>query len=345
MVREFFVSLIALFLGLLVGAAVMLFGGYNPLEAYRALFWSVLTSPYQLGEMLRESTPLLLTGISVALAYRAGLFNIGAAGQMYLGGVAAAWVGIAWELPPVLHAGLAVTTAALAGALWGALAGYLKAWRGVHEVISTIMLNWTALYLGNGLIRAYLLDPNQRQRSHFVAASATLDSPTLASLFGQARLGYGFVLALLALVVYAVLLEWHTLGFALRASGLSPGAARYAGIPPGRSIVLAMGLAGAFAGVAGATEVLGVFHYMGIAAALPNAGFDGIAVALLGGNTAPGILLAGLFFGLLNYGAGSMQFVAGVPLEAVRIVVAAVLFFVAVRYVFERWVGVRRPAE
>lgn len=105
-----------------------------------------------------------------------------------------------------------------------------------------------------------------------------------------------------------------------------------------------MGLAGAFAGVAGATEVLGVFHYMGIAAALPNAGFDGIAVALLGGNTAPGIFLAGLFFGLLNYGAGSMQFVAGVPLEAVRIVVAAVLFFVAVRHVFERWVGVRRVA-
>lgn len=323
------VPVVSIVLGFLIGAVMMALGGYDPLIAYAALFQKAFGSPYNFGEMLREMTPLLLTGLSVAFAFRAGLLNIGTAGQMVMGSLGAALVGVLVPLPPVLHATVALLVGVLFGALWGALVGYLKAYRGVNEVIAAIMLNWVALYLVNYVIRMTILDPQQKQRSLYVSPSARLNADVLSALFQNARLSYGFLLALIMVYVFWFLLYRTRLGFELRAVGAGAEAAQYAGIRIGRQVVLTMLISGAFSGLAGAIEVLGVYGYVTISTVLASYGFDGIAVALLGGATALGTLFSALLFAVLSYGAAGMQFAADVPLEVSRVVMASILFFVA----------------
>ncbi|MBE3594181.1 MAG: ABC transporter permease [Candidatus Carbobacillus altaicus] len=316
-------------LGFLVGAIIMAFGGFNPFVAYAALMQKAFGSPYNIGEMLREMTPLLLTGLSVAFAFRAGLLNIGTAGQMVMGSLGAALVGVLVPLPPIVHAIVALFVGVLFGALWGSLVGYLKAYRGVNEVIAAIMLNWVALYFANYVIRTAILDPQQKQRSLYVASSARINADFLSALFQNARLSYGFLLALLMVYVFWFLLYRTRLGFELRAVGAGAEAAQYAGIRIGRQVIVTMFLSGAFSGLAGAIEVLGVYGYMTISTVHASYGFDGIAVALLGGATALGTLFSAFLFAVLSYGAAGMQFAADVPLEVSRVVMAAILFFVA----------------
>ncbi|MBU7316321.1 ABC transporter permease [Paenibacillus oleatilyticus] len=330
------VPLVAILMGLLFGALVMLAGGYNPLTAYSALVGKVFGDPYDFGETIREITPLILTGLSVAFAFRTGLFNIGGEGQFMMGMTAASVIGIKLQLPWFIHAPLAVVAGALIGGLWGALAGYLKAKRGVNEVITTIMLNWIALFLSNYVVNQFLLQPGQ-QRSYPTQDSASLSIGWLSELMGNARMHWGTVIALAAATVFYVLLWKTKQGYELRAVGHNPHAARYAGMNVNRNIVKSMFISGIFAGLAGVVDVLGVFHYQTVVAASPGYGFDGVAVALLGGNTPLGVVLAAVLFGSLTYGSAGMSFAADVPPEIIRVVIGSVIFFVATHGIV-RWV-------
>ncbi|MFD2672646.1 ABC transporter permease [Marinicrinis sediminis] len=319
--------LVAVFLGLLVGAVIMLLGGYDPLLAYRELIQRVVGSTYHLGETAVRITPLILTGLSVAFAFRTGLFNIGAEGQLMVGMTAATFMGIQVSLPWFAHIPLAIGAGGLAGGLWGALAGWLKASRGVNEVIATIMLNWIAIFGSSYVVRSLLLEPGQ-QRSYYIEESASVLIQPLYEAT-RARLHWGTVLALLAAFVFYILL-WRTRqGYELRAVGHNQHAAEYAGMKVGRNIVKAMFVAGVFAGLAGVFEVLGVFGYQVAGNSSPGYGFDGIAVALLGMNRPFGVILAAILFGVLTYGAGGMEFGADVPPEIIRVVIGSVIFFVA----------------
>lgn len=342
------VPLVAILLGLLVGALVMLAGGYNPLTAYAALYERVLGDPYNRGETLREISPLILTGLSVAFAFRTGLFNIGGEGQFMLGMIGAVIVGIKLDLPAWLHAPLAVVAGALLGGLWGGIAGYLKAKRGVNEVITTIMLNWIALFLSNFIVSRFLLQPGQ-QRTYLIRESASISLDQLSLLYGNARLHLGIPISILAAVVFFILLWKTKQGFELRAVGHNPHAAEYAGMNVNRNIVRAMFIGGMFAGLAGAFEVLGVFKYHVISASSTGYGFDGIAVALLGGNHPLGVVLAAILFGSLTYGSAGMSFGADVPPEIIRVIIGMVIFFVAshgiIRWMLRPLLGRRKRGE
>ncbi|MCD1260450.1 ABC transporter permease [Paenibacillus athensensis] len=322
------ISLISIFLGLFLGALIMLTGQYNPFHAYASLFNKSFGDLYSIGESIRQLTPLIFTGLSVAFAFRTGLFNIGAEGQFIMGALAADFVGIQLHLPWYLHIPLAVVAGGLLGGLWGSIAGYLKAVRGVHEVITTIMLNWIALHISNYFVKAYLLEPGQ-MRSKFIDKSVWLSSPGLSALFGNSRIHYGIVIALILAVLFYVILWKTKTGYELRAVGFSPEASEYAGINVNANIVKAMFVSGIFAGVGGACEVLGVFHYQAINTSFPGYGMMGIAVALIGRNTPVGTILSAILLGVLTYGASGMKFGAGVPEELINIIIALIIFFVA----------------
>ncbi|MFD1426233.1 simple sugar transport system permease protein [Kroppenstedtia sanguinis] len=329
----FLTSLISVLLGMLVGAVMMLVAGYDPIKAYSALLSSAFLMPYDIGETIRTISPLILTGLAVGLAYRTGLFNIGVEGQFIIGQLAATIIALKLDLPPVIHTVVAVIAGAVGGALWAFLPGLLKAVRGVHEVIVTIMMNFIALYLSNVLVREWL--SNGADSTEKIPASASLRWSDLSSLFGGARIHIGIFIALATALLMYYLLWRTTSGFELRAVGFNPDASEYAGMSVKRNLILSMMISGSFAGLAGASELLGTSGYLAIQAAHTGIGFDGIAVALLGANSPLGIILAGSLFGILTYGGNNMQFVEGVPFEVVRVVFAAVILFVAANIV--RW--------
>nr|WP_179295593.1 ABC transporter permease [Bacillus sp. FJAT-45350] len=336
------VPIIAVFFGILVGAIIMLLSGYNPITGYFSLLRGIFGEMYYIGETLRTMTPLILAGLAVAFAFRTGLFNIGVEGQLIVGWLASVYVGVALDLPSIIHLPLAILAGALAGALWGLIPGFLKARFQVHEVIVTIMMNYIALHTVNFLIRSYLLVPGER--TDRISETASLASPFLQSVTDFSRLHYGILIAILGSVVMWFVLWKTTRGFELRAVGFNQHASEYAGISVKTNIVLSLVISGAFAGVAGAMEGLGTYQYMSIMSGFTGVGFDGIAVALLGANSALGVILAAGLFGGLKIGALNMQSQAGVPTELVDIVIALIIFFVASSYLI-RWIMNRVKKE
>lgn len=278
-----------------------------------------------LSESLVITTPYIFAGLAVALGFRGGLFNIGAEGQLFVGGLASVYVGYAIDgLPWTVHLPLALLAGILAGALWGAIPGLLKARTGAHEVINTIMMNYVAFRLTDHLLQGPMARPDGLPITPEIAASAYLPA-----LFPRPmRLHVGFFLALaVAALVYWFL--WKTTrGLEIRMVGANPRAARYAGVRIAPNIVLTMALSGALAGLAGTSQVLGVDHRM-VRAFSTGYGFDSIALALLGNSHPLGIVLASLLFGFLRGGAARMQSVAGVPVEIIRIIQGMVIIFVA----------------
>ncbi|MBH0229335.1 ABC transporter permease [Halobacillus yeomjeoni] len=336
------IPIISVVLGLLSGAIIMVAFGYNPVAGYAALWNGAFGDAYFLGETLRQVTPYILSGLAVAFALRTGLLNIGVEGQVFVGWIASVWVGISFELPMIIHLPLAVLAAALAGAFWGFIPGILKAKLGVHEVIVTIMMNYIALYISNSLVRNVLTDGSDQTDK--VAKSASLASDWLAGMTYFSRLHWGLLIALAMAFVMWFVLNKTTRGFELRAVGFNQNASNYAGMSVGKNVVLAMVISGAFAGLAGAMEGLGTFEYMSVKSGFTNIGFDGIAVALLGANTAFGVVLAAFLFGTLKIGALNMPTEAGVPTELVEIVIALIIFFVASSYMI-RWIILRFKRE
>lgn len=333
------IPLVSVLLGLLCGAVIMIAGGYNPLLAYGSIIQSIFLQPYYAGETIRAMIPLVLSGLAVAFAFRTGLFNIGVEGQLMVGWLASVACAIELDGPPkFILLPLSIIAGGVAGGLWGYLPGLLKAKFKVHEVISTIMMNYIALYLTASLIRNFLY--TQGERTPTIPSSASLASNFLANLTQGSRLHWGFIVAIIAVVVMWFILWRTTLGFELRSVGFSPDASRYAGMNVGRNIVLSMVISGIFAGLAGAMEGLGTYQYMMINSSFTGIGFNGIAVALLGMNTPIGVVLAGALFAGLQTGGLTMQAVAGVPTDLIQVVIALIIFFVGSSYVI-KWAWLR----
>jgi general nucleoside transport system permease protein len=321
---------IAIVLSVVVGALVIIAGNWlvtgeiQPglaVDAFAALVEGSVGSEAAIINTLVQTVPLLLAGLSVGLAFKAGLFNIGAAGQFTMGVLGSVAVGAALrESPAIVAIPLALAAGMLFGAVWGFIPGFLKATSGAHEVVTTIMLN----YVAYAVFAAAINGPLTVQGSVSPITPDT-GNASLPILFG--RNGHlGIVYAPLMAVLYGWLLYRTTRGFEIRISGSSPDAARYAGMSPKRVIIWTMTLAGVLAGLAGATDLLGVTHLTGSTYATSVA-FDSIAVALLGRTNPLGIVLAALLFGGMRAGSQSMQIEAGVPAELVGVLQALILFF------------------
>ena len=305
----------------------------NPIEVFRQVMsWiqtgeskALLASIRPLSESMVISTPYIIAGLAVAVGFRGGLFNIGAEGQLFVSGMAAAYVGYAVHgLPWFIHLPLAILAGALAGASWAAIPGYLKAATGAHEVINTIMMNYIAFRLTEFLLNGPMARPDGLPITPEVLATAYI--PRLLPM--PVRLHWGFFIALaLAALVYWFL--WKTTyGMEIRMVGANPRAARYAGISVTRITVLTMAISGALAGLAGTIHMLGVEHRM-VRAFSPGYGFDAIALALLGNSHPLGVVLAALLFGFMRGGAARMQSLAGTPVELIRVIQGLVIVFIA----------------
>ncbi|SOC38657.1 ABC transporter permease [Ureibacillus acetophenoni] len=328
--QNFLVPIISIILGLIFGAIVMAVSGYSPVDGYIALWNGIFGSSYNFGETVRTIIPYVFAGLAVAFAFRTGLFNIGVEGQLIMGWFAAAYVGFAFELPMIIHLPLAILAAALVGALWAFIPGILKARLGVHEVIVTIMMNYIALRSINPLIAAVT---DGAERTPKVHESASLRSDFLQSITDYSRMHWGFIIAIIGVIVMWFILEKTTRGYELKAVGFNKNASEYAGMNVKKNIVLSMVISGAFAGLAGAMEALGTFNNIAAMSSLPGIGFDGIAVALLGANQPVGVFFAAILFGSLKNGGINMPNEAGVPNEIVSIVIALIILFAASGYV------------
>ena len=329
----FLLPMAALLLAMLIGALIMIATSVAPatiLQSFVAMARGSLGSMHALSETVTAAIPLVLSGLGIGLAFRAGLFNIGAEGQMVVGGLATAVASFAITgLPIWIHLPLALVIGLSVGALYAAIAGILKAATGAHEVISTIMLNLISFRLLDYVLRQPVIQKEGRSDPISKAVLETAELPRLlAFIDGNLRLHAGLFIMLLAVAVVYWLLFHSKLGFAFRISGENPGAARYAGIHAGLTVVLAMAIAGALAGLAGATQISGVLGRAtpGFTAGI---GFDAIAVALLGRSHPVGILLAGLLFGALEAGGRQMQVDAGVSIDLIGIIQALIIIFVA----------------
>ncbi|HZP73350.1 MAG TPA: ABC transporter permease [Gaiellaceae bacterium] len=313
------VPIVTVVIAFLMGGLVVLATGHNPLLAYRAIFngaglnWifhpttsMASTASYNLSQTLLQTTTLILCGLAVAFAFRCGMFNIGGQGQYFVGFFVANWLGVDFaSMSPLPHILIAVGAATLAGALWAGIAGVLKASVGAHEVITTIMLNWIAIWIGEWLVADG--GPLQNSSQPFNPSSNPVSSSAELPVFwGSHTLGgldVGIFVALAAVVLFWALLNRTTLGYEVRAVGFNPDAAAYGGINVRKNIVRAMAISGAFAGLAGALDMLGyLYGFSQNDIPLSQVGFLGIAVALLGRNTAVGTLLGAVLFGALLFG-------------------------------------------
>jgi len=325
---------LAVFFGLMVGAIIMLVSGFNPVTGYVSLVQSALGSSLNIGEVLRSMTPLILTAAGFLVAQSAGFFNIGLAGQVWVGWIASTWfVLVNQSMTPWLSIPLAVIIGALAGALMGALPGWLRAQFGASEVITTIMLNYIALYGGNAFVQG--LPKKLMTTTDMTVTLPTEDSlrwDLLANLTGGSRLNIGFIIAIVALVAIWFIMKRTTLGFEIGAVGLNPDAARYAGMSAKRTAVTAMTISGLLAGLAGATEGLGTYLNIFSQTGAPQVGYDGMAVALLASGSFLGIFFAALLFSILSVGGLGMPLASGVPTELVSVVTASIIFFIGANY-------------
>ncbi len=306
-------------LAFLIGGAVVAATGHNPLVAYRDIFngaglnWffhpttdtATNTAAYNLSQTMLQTTTLILTGLAVAFAFRCGMFNIGGQGQYFVGLYVAVWIGSSWAgMSTLPHVLIGIVAATLAGAIWAGIAGFLKATVGAHEVISTIMLNWIAIWVGTYLVgRGGPLQGSDKTVpiSRDIAQSAKL--PVFWGDKDLQGLHVGVFVAIAALVVFWLLLNRTTLGYEVRAVGFNPEAAHYGGISVRKNLIRAMAISGAFAGLAGGIDMLGYLYRVGVSdIPVSSVGFLGIAVALLGRNTAVGVALSAFLFGALLFG-------------------------------------------
>jgi general nucleoside transport system permease protein len=343
---------LALVTALVLGAVIMLIFGDDPVAAYGGLFTGAFGNARGWATTIRKVTPLLLTGLSVTVAFKAGLFNIGASGQFLIGTVCAVAVGINFpELPTFIHLPLAILAGLLGGMIWGAIPGLLKVTTGAHEVIVTIMLNYVAslfagwtVYAGGtqGQSPGPLWDPTARAVSETPDVLASAQLPLIIG--PPYRVHGGFVLALLVALFIWWLLYKTIIGFEIRTVGQNLKAARYAGMRVNWTIVLTMIIAGGLAGLAGTIETLGV-NYKFAPEFTGSVGFDGITVALLGQTHPLGVILASFMFGALDAGGAKMQFDSGVSADIIQVIQALVLAFVAAPLLIRQLFRLRRSVS
>lgn len=341
--KQALIIAMTILLGLAAGAALMVVTGHDPLAGYEFLFRGGLMSLERIGNTIATSVPLIFTGLSVAFAFKTGLFNIGAAGQLLIGGFSAVAVGLTLTLSKPLLLCVMILVAIIAGGAWGAISGWLKARFNVHEVVSTIMLNWIAYWLVYYLVPTYFKGAFETE-SRSIPEAASLRVDWLSQLFDGSYINLGTFLAIAAVLFSVFLLERTTLGFALKAVGFNRYAAEYAGINAGRCIVLSMIIAGGLAGLGGMTLYCGYATNLQIGI-LPTQGIDGIAVALLGANSPGGVLAAALFFGLLYSGKGFMNAMTSIPPEIADTIIATIIYFAATSVLIEKGMDMLRRRQ
>lgn len=325
------VPFVAVFLAMLIGAVILAVSGASPWAAYSALFKGSFGSPEAFTRTLEKATPLVFSGLAVAFAFKGGLFNIGAQGQLLFGAIISAALGFAIEgLPAYIHAPLALLGGALAGALFGAIPGALKTYTGAHEVITTIMLNYIAINTTDYLADGPWKDPSP---SNIVARTPKiLETAVVPDLGG---FPVGFLLSILFAVLIWWLLQQTTLGFEIRTVGQNPDAAEYSGMKVARTVILTMMISGFIAGMGGSIETQGIVgrYQPGFNSGL---GFEGITIALLGKTSPFGVIPAAILVGAMDAGSSQMQFSANVANEIVDVIQALILFFVAADVII-RW--------
>jgi general nucleoside transport system permease protein len=324
--------LLAIAAALLVGAGLIAIAGVSPIKAYTVLFSEALANYYGFANTLNKMAPLLLASLGVLVALKAGQFNIGGEGQIYMGGLGSALVGLQVHgLPAVVHIPLALLGGFALGALWGVIPGYLKAVQGINEVITTLLLNYIAQNLISYLVSGVLMERNAP--SPF---SPPIDpAAQLPILLPQTQAHAGIVIGLIATIALWIIFAYTPLGYQIEAVGQNPIASRYAGISVRGTIIGTMALAGGLAGLAGSGEVMGL-KYRLFENFSPGYGFDAIAIAFLSRGNLAGVLLISLFFGALRSGANVMQRSAGVPVTVVYAIQGLTVLFIAISLALER---------
>lgn len=340
-------TLIAIVCGFLVAAVVLAAANYNPWAAFQALFNGMFSKPKYISNVIIKATPIILTGLSVAFAFKTGLFNIGAEGQYIISAVVVTVLGIKLNLSPIVQIPVLVIAGTATGAVYGGIVGYLKAKFGIHEVITSIMLNWIAFYFSNFVVNlgafhqpnstgTYVINSNgftmllpNWKRSE-AGMAALRPHKWLYEVMIKTDVNFGILVAVAAAILIWFLLYRSTKGFELRAVGFNKDAAEFAGINVGRNLLESMLIAGALSGLAGAMAITGMApHNISTLAAFENNGFNGLSVALIAGSSPIGCIFAGLLFGGLLYGGQSVQANVGAPSEIISIMIGTIVFFVA----------------
>lgn len=328
--KEALNSVIAVALGLIAGAILMLLIGDNPIDGYIYLFKGGLMNIQRIGDTLATATPLIFTGLSVAFAFKTGLFNIGSPGQMLFGGFCATSVGLLYSesMPRFLLLILMVLAGALAGALWAFVPGVLKAKFNVNEVVSSIMMNWTAYWIIYYAVPAYFKGSTETESKN-IPQIASLKVKWLTKLFDGSYINLGLIIAIIVVILIWFILNKTILGYELKAVGFNRDAAEYAGMSVNKNIILAMMISGALSGLAGVAQYIGNSSNIQIGV-MPSQGFDGIAVSLLGANSPLGVLVSAIFFGLLYSGKGFMNVNTSIPPEIADTIIAIIIYFAAI---------------
>jgi simple sugar transport system permease protein len=329
-------TIIAIIIGFIIGAIFLAFAGISPVEAYSKLLSSVFSKPKYWIWTLTYASPIILTGLSVAFSFRTGVFNIGAEGQFVVGSLAATIVGILVDVPAVIHIPLCLIAAALAGSCWSLICGVMKVKKGIHEVLSFIMFNWIAYYLSNYAVNTTLLHKvGGGEATKDLLPSAMLLFPKSVIAFtGCSAANAGFIIAVVIAIAIWIIIEKTTLGYKLKAVGFNKHAAQYAGIDADRSILTALGISGALAGLGGAIQIMGMGGRLAQFASQEGYGFEGISVALIGGSNPIGVIFAGIFYGAMKYG-GSKLTLINAPSEIIGIIMGCVVIFIAIAHVFK----------
>lgn len=339
--HKILIPLIAIIIGFLVGSIIMIVTGENPVDIFKSLLRAIfgidvnkigsgkkIFNPRYVGEYFVYVMPIILTGLSVAFAFRTGLFNIGAEGQLLAGSFASIVVGLYLDLPRFILLPLIIIVGALAGALWGLIPGFLNAKFNVHEVVVSIMMNYTALHITNYYLKT--LKGSDNAKTALLPDKATLSSDFLAGITNNSRLHWGFIVVIIAVFAFWFIIEKTTFGYELRAVGFNRNASKYAGMKVNRNIILSMMISGAFSGLAGTIIAAGTFGYGRVLPGFENYGFDGIAVSLVGGNTAIGSVFGGLLLGSLKAAQPIMQS-SGIPRDIAMIIVSFIILFIAMQ--------------
>ena len=331
--KEIAYPLVAILISVIAGGILVYAVGKDPIVAYTAMIKGSLGDWNKFGETMVTVTPLILTGLSIAFAFKCNLFNIGVEGQFIMGAIAAVWAGWAFTgLPAILHLSLTLFIGAAAGGLWASIVGWLKAKVGSHEVINGIMMNYIAMYTSNYLVRTVLNVPG---KAYSVDISDTAKLWRFSQAFEQfnhSRMHIGIIFSLIAALAAYYILNKTVRGYEIRAVGFNPHAAEYGGISVKKNIILSMVVSGLFAGLAGGIMTTGVQYRVNNLFGFTGYGLDGIAVALVGNNHPIGVILSAFLFGVMQKGGPLMQ-IQGIPKEVVGIIQGIIILFVAANFV------------
>lgn len=325
-------------LSFFLGGFILLGAGLNPFRVYGHMISGIFSRPQFIAWSVTYATPIILTGLAVAFALQASLFNIGVDGQFIMGTVATVAAGYFIKAPTLIHIPLALIAGILGGALWAAIVGYLKVRHHLHEVVVSIMLNWIALYLCNFFTLLPAVNKPLSEASYSIQPEASLQIHFLSQWLGPStRVNWGILIAVILAVILHYVLHRTTFGFKLKAIGLNQDASLAAGMPMARIQFSSITISGAIAGLGGAVYVMGMLPHTVVSSVSDGYGFDGISVALIGLGEPVGVIFAGLFYGALKYSAGKLTS-TGTPGELISIIIGCIVYFIAISNALQIWI-------